>query len=168
MIEILLAIVMLALPPAVYFPTIGERRSEERNAADEMLHDLDIRIESAKAAQRKLPEFREEVQRLLEENEKLRRILPRSLAIDEVRALTAAAAQDNRLRLAAFKPRTPVAGMPDRQEIEIEVAGTAADTAAFLRRMENVARIFDVSSVTMRKDEAGWRTAFVMTAYGLR
>lgn len=169
MIEILLAIIFLAAPPAAYFPTLGASRAGERAAAYKAKHDLEIRIESARAAQRKLEQFHEEMQRLTGENENLRRILPPTLAVDDVEALTNSSAAANGIRMTRFEPRKPVSGAPayDEVEIEIEVIGTAEATAVFLRQIENAARIFHVSAVTMLRDPAGWRTSFVMTAFAL-
>ncbi len=169
MIEILIALILLAIPPAAYFPTLGARRVQEHQAAYKAVRDLDVRIESARAAQRKLAEFHEELGRLTAENEKLRRILPLALAIDDVRALTGSYAAANGVRFVRFEPRKPVRETPayDQIEIEVEVTGSGAATAGFLREIENTSRIFHVSAVTMLRDPAGWRTSFVMTAFAL-
>ncbi len=167
MIEILLALIFLAVPPAVYFPTLGARRAAERDAAYKAEHELNVRIESARAAQRKLVQFHEELARLTAENERLRRILPPTLALDDARALTDSSAAANGIRINRFAPQKAVSGTPSYDEIEVEVIGSAAATAGFLRQIENAARIVHVSSVTMARDPAGWRTNFVMTAFAV-
>src|SRR5690349_6692922 len=53
-------------------------------SADAKIKDLDTKIEQGRSAQRKLPQFREEVRRLELELEKLRRILPSSRNTEEI------------------------------------------------------------------------------------
>src|ERR1700716_2508348 len=53
-------------------------------AADNKIKELDTKIEQGRSAQRKLPQFREEVRRLELELEKLRRILPSSRNTEEI------------------------------------------------------------------------------------
>src|SRR5712691_9784157 len=53
-------------------------------AAESQIAELDKKIEQGRSAQRKLPQFREEVRRLELELEKLRRILPSSRNTDEI------------------------------------------------------------------------------------
>src|ERR1700741_4120994 len=53
-------------------------------AADEKIADLDQKISKGRAAERKLPQFREEVKRLELELEKLRRILPSRRNTEEI------------------------------------------------------------------------------------
>src|SRR5205823_8203636 len=49
---------------------------QQIRAAESQIKELDTKIEQGRSAQRKLPQFREEVHRLELELEKLRRILP--------------------------------------------------------------------------------------------
>jgi len=53
-------------------------------AAETQIKDLDTKIEQGRSAQRKLPQFREEVHRLELELEKLRRILPSTRNTEEI------------------------------------------------------------------------------------
>src|SRR5579864_8684433 len=53
-------------------------------AAEAQIKDLDTKIEQGRSAQRKLPQFREEVHRLELELEKLRRILPSTRNTEEI------------------------------------------------------------------------------------
>src|SRR6187397_3115786 len=53
-------------------------------AADAKIAELDKKIEQGRAAERKLPQFREEVRRLELELEKLRRILPSTRNTEEI------------------------------------------------------------------------------------
>src|SRR5690349_15419134 len=53
-------------------------------SADAQIAELDKKIEQGRAAERKLPQFREEVRRLELELEKLRRILPSTRNTEEI------------------------------------------------------------------------------------
>ena len=57
---------------------------DEIAAADAQIAELDKKIEQGRAAERKLPQFREEVRRLELELEKLRRILPSTRNTEEI------------------------------------------------------------------------------------
>src|SRR4030081_2522618 len=57
---------------------------DEIASAEAQIAELDKKIEQGRAAERKLPQFREEVRRLELELEKLRRILPSSRNTDEI------------------------------------------------------------------------------------
>src|SRR5256714_9134429 len=57
---------------------------EQIRAADAQIKELDTKIAEGRSAQRKLPQFREEVRRLELELEKLRRILPSSRNTEEI------------------------------------------------------------------------------------
>ena len=153
MIRVLALIVAFAIPPAIYFPTLGAHRAERLHAAREQLAQLDIaRTASATPV----------VDRSGER-------LPPAPAIDEIHALTESVASDNALQLTRFEPGLATADNAlQSQSVKAEVVGTAEATAAFLRKMETASKIVDVSHVTLTKDPAGWRTAFVITTYAMR
>ena len=67
----------------------------------------------------------------------------------------------------AVEPRPPASGEFQQQSVVAELIGSAERTSAFMREIQNAARIIDVSSVTLQNDPAGWRTDFVMTCYAL-
>lgn len=165
----LIVLLALALPPAIYFPTLGAERSEELQKAHSHLDELDMRIQQARAAERKLPQFRAEMVRLGQEIDKVNGFLPPAPAIEEIRQLTESIASENDLRLTHFEAGTPKP-LGEVQEVTItaEVIGAAQGTAEFLRRIQSASKIINVSDVTLTKDPAGWRTDFLMTTYALR
>src|SRR3954468_24703066 len=61
-----------------------EDTKAEIRAAEAQIKELDTKIEQGRSAQRKLPQFREEVRRLELELEKLRRILPYTRNTEEI------------------------------------------------------------------------------------
>lgn len=165
----LIVVIALALPPAVYFPTFGAERNEQLRKAQNHLDEVDMRIEQARSAERKLPQFRAEMERLGQEIDKVNQFLPPTPAIEEIHQLTESIASDNDLRLTHFEAGAPKA-LSQVQEVTItaEVIGTAQGTAEFLRKIQSASKIIDVSDVTLTKDPAGWRTDFLMTTYALR
>ncbi len=164
MIKALAVIATLAVPPAIYFPTLGAQRNEQIKRAETEIADLDRRTEQARAAQRKLAQFHDEVQRLGDELGKLRTILPPAMDVDGIRAIVEEKAAARGVTVARFAPRPATAR---EQSIDVELTGSAEATARFLRAIQNAARIFDVSHVTLRPDPAGWRTNLVMTGYAM-
>ena len=163
--QILAILVALILPPSIYFPTVGAKRDAQRRQTE---LEIDKRVEMARAAQRKLTQFHDERQRLDTELTKLRSILPPTLAVDQVRATSEEKAAANGVRLTRFE----AAGVKSierlqQQSLEAEVIGSAEAIAGFFRNVQNTARIFDVSSVTLQKDAAGWRADFILAAYAL-
>lgn len=158
----------LAVPPAVYFPTLGARNDARMRAAESEIRDLTIKIEQARAAQRKLPQFHEEKDRLGQELIKLRVILPPAMQTDALRGTVESHAAAGSVRLTRFEPR-PARPLFEvqQQSIEAEVVGSAERTSQFFRDLSNDSRIMNVTSVTLRPDPAGWRTDFVLTAYAL-
>ncbi|HEY8133164.1 MAG TPA: type 4a pilus biogenesis protein PilO [Thermoanaerobaculia bacterium] len=158
----------LLIPIAVYFTTISEEHDRQIRQADDDIRDADTRIEQGQAALRKLPQFREETQRLAVELEKLRRILPPDLAVRELYEVVRSTAVTDDVALNLFVPGEVTKRNPLQEiAIESEVIGSARALAAFFRDISNKARIIDVSSVTLRKDSAGWRTDFIMTTHAL-
>jgi predicted RNase H-like nuclease (RuvC/YqgF family) len=65
----------LIVPLAAYYP-VKQEREKTIETQEKQIKELDMHIEQAKAAERKLAQFHEEVQRLNEEVAKSRRILP--------------------------------------------------------------------------------------------
>jgi len=166
--KFLAILAVLAIPPAVYFETLGAKRKADLQAADQQLAELDMRIEMAKAAQRKLPQFRAEMTRMSADLERMNTILPASPAIDDIHALVESTAAENDLQLTQFDPGKPTTGNAlEEQTMTAEVVGSAEGTAAFLKKIGNASRLINVSGVTATKDPAGWRTDFLMTTYAL-
>lgn len=160
----------LILPPALYFPTLGTHHDAAQRRADDELRDISYRVEASAAAQRKLTQFHEEVTRLATELAKLRVILPPDLAIDDVRSTLASLATSNNVQMTRYAVGKPQEDEDriERIAMDVEVTGTAANIAAFLQRVTNSARIYDETNLVLRRDPAGWRASFVVTAYALR
>ena len=158
--HVILLLLAAGLPLIVYYNTIGANRDKQYDHDLMQLKELNIRVEQARAAERKLPQFHEELARLDTEVTKLRTILPPTMDIDGIRAMTEAKAAESGVRVTKFDVR-------ENQSIDAEVTGSTGATAKFFREVQDAPRIIDFTYVTMRKDAAGWRTDFVMTGYAL-
>ena len=118
------------------------------------LDELSKKIQAGRAAERKLPQFREQVAELERELEKLRRILPSSRNTEEIiKKMKALVDQGNfNLRVMTFPSLpetatgdTPIVDWP----INVELDGAYHDLAIFFNRLSNFARIMNVENVSL-------------------
>ena len=65
-------LLILLLPPAIYFPTLGRKRNAELRRTNAQLSALEPQIAQMRAARTQLPMFRFEVDKLGEELVRLR------------------------------------------------------------------------------------------------
>jgi Tfp pilus assembly protein PilO len=158
----------LIVPPAVYFSTIGQRRQEEIAQLDGEVANVEMHLQHARAVRRRFGQFREETARLADELVKLRRILPSTMQIDDLRASVVTRAAETGVRLTKFEPGRIDTRAPLQQIfIDAEVVGDAASLPNFFVRLSNMSRVVNVSYVTLRPDPAGWRAGLVISAYAL-
>src|SRR5262249_29388991 len=126
---------------------------EEIKKADAQIKELDTKIEQGRSAQRKLPQFREEVRRLELELEKLRRILPSTRNTEEIiKKLKSLVDQgDFILRKLTF-PKLVQASSGDpyaEWPISIEVDGRYHNLAILFNRLSNFSLIINVEQITI-------------------
>lgn len=118
--------------------------------ADTQIAELDQKISQGKAAERKLPQFREEVKRLELELEKLRRILPSTRNTEEIiKKLKSLVDQgDFTLRRLSFPPLTGSATDPYSEwPISVTVDGRYHDLAILFNKLSNFSRIMNVEQI---------------------
>ncbi|HUP47228.1 MAG TPA: type 4a pilus biogenesis protein PilO [Thermoanaerobaculia bacterium] len=126
---------------------------EQIAAAETQIAELDKKIEQGRAAERKLPQFREEVRRLELELEKLRRILPSTRNTEEIiKKIKSLVDQGDFAlrkltfpRLSAAKDGDPYAEWP----ISVSVDGRYHDLAILFNRLSNFSRIMNVEQITI-------------------
>lgn len=120
-------------------------------AAEAKIAELDRKIEQGRAAERKLPQFREEVRRLELELEKLRRILPSSRNTEEIiKKIKSLVDQgDFALRRLTFPKLQAVKGEDPYAEwpITVTVDGRYHDLAILFNRLSNFSRIMNVEQI---------------------
>ena len=115
------------------------------------IEELDKKIAQGRAAERKLPQFRDEVKRLELELEKLRRILPSTRNTEEIikKVKSLVDQGDFALRRATF-PDINTANASDpyvEWPIEINLDGRYHDLAILFNRLGNFSRIMNVENI---------------------
>src|SRR2546427_8442149 len=122
-------------------------------SAESQIKELDTKIEQGRSAQRKLPQFREEVRRLELELEKLRRILPSTRNTEEIiKKIKSLVDQgDFILHKLTFPKLTPASGGDPYAEwpITINVDGRYHNLAILFNRLSNFSRIINVEQITV-------------------
>lgn len=126
---------------------------DDIRAAESTIKDLDTKIEQGRSAQRKLPQFREEVRRLELELEKLRRILPSSRNTDEIiKKMKSLVDQGDFVlhRMTFPKISTAQGGDPYAEwPISISVDGRYHNLAILFNRLSNFSRIMNVEQISI-------------------
>src|SRR5437773_1816248 len=121
--------------------------------AEAQIADLDKKIEQGRSAQRKLPQFREEVRRLELELEKLRRILPSSRNTEEIikKVKSLVDQGDFVLHKMTFPKIAPAQGGDPYAEwpITISVDGRYHNLAILFNRLSNFSRIMNVEQINI-------------------
>jgi type IV pilus assembly protein PilO len=136
----------------VQYAFINDIDGQIRNA-DTKIKDLDTKIAEGRSAQRKLPQFREEVRRLELELEKLRRILPSSRNTEEiVKKIKSLVDQGDFVlrdmkfpKLSEQKGSDPYAEWP----VSISVDGRYHNLAILFNRLSNFSRIINVEQINI-------------------
>ena len=124
---------------------------EEIQSQDARLADLQRQIQRGEAARQQLPQFRERVQRLEIDLEKLLRILPDRRNVHDLLRQVRALAEREDFDLKAFAPRDEI-----EQEffsewpIALDVEGSYHNLARFFDRMSRFSRIINVDSLRLQ------------------
>lgn len=144
-----LAVVFAALTHYMLVVNINK----EITAQDKKLDELAKKIEAGRSAEKKLPQFREEVKRLELELEKLKRILPSSRNTEEIiKKIKALVDQGNfTLEKLVFPPLSPPGGEEIYAEwpISVTVQGRYHDLAILFNRLSNFQRIINIEQFTV-------------------
>jgi type IV pilus assembly protein PilO len=126
---------------------------EDIKRADAQIKELDTKIEQGRSAQRKLPQFREEVRRLELELEKLRRILPSTRNTEEIiKKIKSLVDQGDFILHKLTFPKLVQASSGDpyaEWPIDIEVDGRYHNLAILFNRLSNFSRIINVEQITI-------------------
>jgi type IV pilus assembly protein PilO len=126
---------------------------EQIDEADRQIGVLEEKIQQGRAAERKLPQFREEVKRLELELEKLRRILPSQRNTEEIiKKIKSLVDQGEfNLRRASF-PSVNLGSTDAYVEWPISIAleGRYHDLAILFNKLGNFSRIMNVENIGIR------------------
>ena len=145
-------LVGLGLAGAVLYAveTLAVKQIKADKAATETcITELDQKIEQGRAAERKLPQFREEVKRLELELEKLRRILPSTRNTEEIiKKLKSLVDQGEFIpRKLSFPPLGAGSETYAEWPIAVTVEGRYHDLAILFNRLGNFSRIINVENI---------------------
>lgn len=122
-------------------------------AADTQIAELDQKISKGRAAERKLPQFREEVKRLELELEKLRRILPSKRNTEEIIKKVKSLVDQGEftLRRLTFPPLAGSSSDPYSEwPISVSLDGRYHDLAILFNKLGNFSRIMNVENINIR------------------
>ena len=123
-------------------------------SADAQIVELDQKISKGRAAERKLPQFREEVKRLELELEKLRRILPSTRNTEEIIKKIKSLVDQGEftLRKLSFPPLSAAQSSDPYSEwpISVSVDGRYHDLAILFNKLGNFSRIMNVEQINIR------------------
>jgi type IV pilus assembly protein PilO len=123
------------------------------SAAEDEIGVLEQKIQQGRAAERKLPQFREEVKRLELELEKLRRILPSRRNTEEIIKKMKALVDQGEFALAriSFPPLGTTSSDPYVEwPISVSLEGRYHDLAILFNRLSNFSRIMNVESISIK------------------
>lgn len=133
-------------------------------AKETRLAEMQLKIQEGRAAERQLPQFREEVRRLELELDKLLRILPSRRNTPELLRRIRALTEQGNFDLQVFRP----GGFADRDfysewPILIQLNGTYHSLGLFFDRVSRFSRIINVDNLRIqavrgRQDRAGGHT----------
>jgi type IV pilus assembly protein PilO len=142
----------IALVFAVHYLLVKDMKVQIAGA-EAKIAELDQKIEQGRAAERKLPQFREEVKRLELELEKLRRILPSTRNTEEIIKKIKSLVDQGEfgLKSLTFPPLGTARGDDPYAEwpISVSVDGRYHNLAILFNRLSNFSRIINVEQINI-------------------
>ena len=147
------------------FETLRKQIAQE----EKRYSDLEKKINEGRAAQRRLPQFREEVGRLELELDKLLKILPTQRNTEDLLRRVRQLTEQGDFRLVSVTPK----GRSERDfyyewPIQVRLQGTYHNLALFFDRLSRLSRIFTVDSLRIGSRQSGQHTVsanFAMKTY---
>ncbi len=146
------ALIGVALAVAILWAAdafLVKKIKNEIETTETKITELDEKIQQGRAAERKLPQFREEVKRLELELEKLRRILPSTRNTEEIIKKIKSLVDQGEftLRRLAFPPLGSGSETYAEWPIAVQVDGRYHDLAMLFNRLGNFSRIVNVENI---------------------
>ncbi len=140
---------------AVHFAKLKSMESHIRKQ-EGVLAQLEQKINEGRAAEKSLPQFREQVQRLELELEKLLRILPPRRNTEDLLRRVRTLTEQGDFNLLSFRP----GGLEPRDfysswPIQIALYGTYHNLALFFDRIRQFSRIINIEDMTIEALRAG-------------
>lgn len=152
------AIAGLLLFGLLFWQVTQKRQQPRIDAAKARLAELQVKINEGRAAEQKLPQFREEVQRLTVELDKLLRILPaRRNTPDLLRRIRTLTEQGD-FDLKSFQPGAYIEkDFYSEWPISVTLDGTYHNLAFFFDRISRFSRIINIENLQLSALRQGTR-----------
>lgn len=116
------------------------------------LEELQQKIREGKAAEARLPQFREEAQRLETELQRLLRILPTMKQTDELIKKIKSLTERGNFRFVSFQPQNFVEKeFYSEWPINVRLAGTYHELALFFDRLSRFSRIINIDTLQIQQ-----------------
>ena len=113
--------------------------------------ELRVEVERAQEIQRRLPEFREELEALMARMEELRGVLPDEKETAEIVRRIEQLAVESNLDIQSFTPQgTEPSGFYERWPINIALQGNYNNLGLFFQRIAQFKRIINVDNISIR------------------
>lgn len=140
--------VAAALVAGGYYVKFQEIQNDIRRQ-ESTLEDLQKKIKEGETAERQLPQFMEEVERLELELDKLLRILPPQRRTEDLLRRIRSLTEQGDFLLIRFTPRsiTPQDDFYSEWPIQIELEGTYHNLALFFDRISRFSRIVNIEDL---------------------
>jgi Tfp pilus assembly protein PilO len=127
---------------------------QEIDGKSVQLADLQQKVREGKAAEQRLPQFREEAERLETELQRLLRILPTARQTDELIKKIKALTERGIFRFMQFQPQAFVKkDFYTEWPIAVQLEGTYHDLALFFDRLSRFSRIINVDSLQVNASQ---------------
>jgi len=125
-------------------------REDIKKRTDE-LEALRTKVREGKAAEARLPQFREEAERLETELQRLLRILPTAMQTDEIIKKIKSLTERGAFRFVTFQPQAfAKKDFYTEWPIRVQLEGNYHELALFFDRLSRFSRIINVESMVVR------------------
>jgi type IV pilus assembly protein PilO len=147
---------------------IAPIQTDIANATNE-LNKLKDKVREGKAAESRLPQFREEAQRLETELQRLLKILPTARQTDELIKKVKSLTERGAFRLVSFQPQ----GFAKRDfitewPIQVNLQASYHELALFFDRLSRFSRIINVESLSVTASQGKTRTYTINTSFVMK
>ncbi len=148
--QIMVLVVLLAVLGAFWWYVISPMGAEIESL-ESRIEVLAVEVERAEEVERRLPEFKEELDALLARMEELRGVLPDEKETAEIVRRIEQLAVDSNLDIQSFTPgATEPSGFYERWPINIALQGNYNNLGLFFQRVAQFTRIINVDNISIR------------------
>ena len=133
------------------------------------LNKLKEKVREGKAAEARLPQFREEAQRLETELQRLLKILPTARQTDELIKKLKSLTERGAFRLTTFQPQGFVKkDFITEWPIQVNLQASYHELALFFDRLSRFSRIINVESLTINASPGKTKTYTINTSFVMK